>query len=139
MRLPIFPLCEIFSRNFFNVSKGPSSLFSLFFRRNGFKKNHLTFFGTMNLFKILIFCLISGFLNTYPPIFCFHTIQMFDVTFEVKCYIRIFEVISELYCIFLRRRQRFNNKRSPLSQHATSELLKRFPSTEGTLWVFRTL
>ena len=39
-------------------------------------------------------------------------------------YIRTFDVISEVICVLLRR---MKNKRSHLSQHAISELLKRFP------------
>ena len=51
-------------------------------------------------------------------------------------YIRTLDVISEVICVLMRRSRRIK-KRSNLSQHAISELLKRFPSTEGTHWVFR--
>ena len=50
--------------------------------------------------------------------------------------ILIFDVISELYCVSLRRRRRIK-KHWCMSQHATSELLECFPSTKSTLWVIR--
>ena len=61
-----------------------------------------TFFGTTRLSKILIFCLILGFLNRYSPIIFFNTIRILDVISKVKRYIRIFDIISELYCILLK-------------------------------------
>ena len=48
----------------------------------------------------------------------------------MRC-IRIFDVISELYCVLLRRRWRFE-KRSLLSQHVISELLTLY--LKGPLW-----
>ena len=51
--------------------------------------------------------------------------------------IRTLDVISEVICVLLRRSSRIGKKRSHLSQHAISELLKPFPSTKGTLWVLR--
>ena len=57
-----------------------------------------------------------GFLNTYPPIFFFNTIRNLNVISGVKRYIRIFDVISEVYSVSLRRRRRFENKCSHLSQ-----------------------
>ena len=79
------------------------------------------FFGTMRLFKILIFCLKLGFLSIYLPIFFSITIWNLDVISWVKRYIRIFDVISESYSILPRRRLRFE-KRSHLGQHAISEV-----------------
>ena len=67
----------------------------------------------------------------------FITIRNLNVISGVKRYIRIFDVISELYSVLLRRRRRFKNKLSHLSQHAISEVLKRFQSTKGTFLVFR--
>ena len=75
----------------------------------------------MRLFKIVIFRLKLGFLSTYLPIFFSKTIQNLDVISWVKRYIRIFDVISELYSVLPRRRRRFE-KRSHLGQHAISEV-----------------
>ena len=57
-----------------------------------------------------------------------NTIRNLNVISGVKRYIRIFDVISEVYSVLLRRRLAF-------VPAAISELLKRFPSTEGFLWV----
>ena len=65
----------------------------------------------------------------------FNTIRNLDVISGVRRYIRIIDVISEVYSLLLRRRRRLENKRFHLSQHAISELLKHFPGTEGFLWV----
>ena len=133
------------------------------------KVSLFTLFGTMILFKILIFC-ITLFLNINPAIIFFITVRILEV--EVQRYCAIFEFLkfypnyiafyqgggggsktsapicpSTLYPNF-RRYMRSNlrstkdeaydrKKRSHLSKHATSELLKRFPSTKGNLWVFR--
>ena len=51
-------------------------------------------------------------------------------------YIGTFEVISEIPWVY-RGGAVWSKKRSYLSQHTISELLKRFPSTKGTLLVFR--
>ena len=61
-------------------------------------------------FKILIFRLKIGFLNIYTQIIFFTTIRYFDVTAAVKRYIRIFDVISKLYCVSQRRRWMFENE-----------------------------
>ena len=50
-------------------------------------------------------------------------------------HIRVFDAISELYCILLRRMRRFK-KSAPCCFWAISEFLMRFPSTKGILWVF---
>ena len=122
----------------------------------------------MRLFKILIFCLILGFLNIYPPNILsefwrlrFEIIALnpiFDVISELYSIFkeetairkqanpfvparnnRTFDVISEVVCVLLRKRGRIEKKSSHLSQHTTSELLKRFPSTKGALWGFSKL
>ena len=49
--------------------------------------------------------------------------------------IRIFDVISEIYSVSLRRRRKFENKVLAFVPAAISELLKHFPSTEGFLCV----
>ena len=141
----------IFFPKFFIASKGSLVTVLIFCNRMDVKKLQkvpFSFFGTMRLVKIPIFCLILNFLNRYPPKTFFNTI-------------RIFDVIPELYCVSLWRRRRFKNKRSRLSQHAFDvisevicsslgrrdgikkrphlsqcaipELQKRFPSTKGTL------
>ena len=46
----------------------------------------------------------------------FNTIRNLNVISGVKRYIRIFDVISEVYSVSLRRRRRFENKCSHLSQ-----------------------
>ena len=74
-------------------------------------------------FKIIIFCLIFGFLNKYPPKFFFNTVRILEVRKKILRYIRIFNVICELHCVLLRRKRRFENKRSHLSQHAISDFL----------------
>ena len=75
----------------------------------------------MRLFKIVIFCLKWGFLSVYLPIFFSRTIRNLVLIPWVKRYIRIFDVISELYSVLPRRRQRFE-QRSHLGQHAISEV-----------------
>ena len=68
----------------------------------------------------------------------FNTIRNVNVISGVKRYIRIFDVISEVYSVSLRRKRRFENKQVlAFVPAAISELLKRFPSTEGFLWVKR--
>ena len=52
----------------------------------------------MRLFKILFFRLILGFVNN-PRVFSILSIS--DVISEVKRYIQIFDVISELYCLYV--------------------------------------
>ena len=74
------------------------------------------FFGTMRLFKIVIIHRTLGFLNTYPPLFFKNTIRNLNVISGVKRYIRIFDVISEVYSVLLRRRWRFENKCTHLCQ-----------------------
>ena len=123
---------ETFFENFLIVPKGPPFNFFYILGHNRCLKipkgPPSRLFGTMRLFKIVIFRLILGFLNTYPPIYFFNTIRNSDVIYGVMCYIRIFDVISEVFSVSLRRRPRFENKCSHLSQ-----LL--YHSTEGLLWV----
>ena len=115
-------LTWIFSafQKFFDCTKGPLSIFLIFWNIIDVRKSHrvppFRFFGTMRLFKIVIFHLTLGFLNTYPPIFFFNSIRNLNVISGVKRYIRIFDVISEVYSVSLRRRRRFENKCSHLSQ-----------------------
>ena len=58
----------------------------------------------------VLFRLKLGFLKIYPQILFFNTIRNFDVISGIKCYIRIFDVISELYCVLLRWWRRFENR-----------------------------
>ena len=96
------------------------------------------FFGTMRLFKIVIFCLKLGFLSIYLPIIFPKTIRNLDVISWVKRYIRIFDVIFELYFVLPRRRRRLK-KRSHLGQHAISEVWDVTPRNkldfQKTQWV----
>ena len=111
---------ETFFRKFFDCTKrSPLQFFLIFWNNRCLKipKGPLfRFFGTMRLFKIVIFHLTFGFLKTYPPIFFFNTIRNLNVISGVKRYIQIFDVISDVYSVSLRRRRRFENKCSHLSQ-----------------------
>ena len=72
----------------------------------------------------LVFYLQSKQLHQY----CIFTILLY-LLYLLYIYIYILSVvISELYCILLRRRRRFENKRSHLYQHAITELLTFYPS-----------
>ena len=86
---------------FFIVSK--KSPFNLLFCKGvDVKKSRcllFAFFGAMRRFRVLIFRLILGFRNIYPRDCFFDTIRFFDVLSEVKYYIRIFDVLSKLYCV----------------------------------------
>ena len=64
----------------------------------------------------------------------FYTIRNLNVISGVKRYIRFFDVISEVYSVLLRRRRRFENKCSHLSQRyiRTSEA---FSPHGRLLWV----
>ena len=64
---------------------------------------------------------IRFFQYKFPTLF-FNTIQILELEVQKYCAISNFYVVSK--------------KPSRLSQQATSELLKRFPSTKGTLWAF---
>ena len=52
---------------------------------------------------------------------------------KILHYIQFLTLYFKLCCVLLRRRRIFGKKRSNLSQHATCELLKSFPSTKVTL------
>ena len=102
--------------------KGKTSqcLFSLIFRyfatkqmlKNLKRVPLLGFFCTRRLFKILIFCLILCVFNICPQnIFFQYCLNFRGGGSRILRYIRIFNVISELYCVSLRRRRRFKNKR----------------------------
>ena len=146
---------RFFSNIFLLSRKGPPSIFKIFCNIIDIKQSHrvpyFRFFGTMRLFKIVIFRLKLGFLSIYLPIifpklirnldvisWVKRYIRIFDVIAElysvlyfrvifpnyiswVKRYIRIFDVISELYSVLPRRRRR-SKKRSHLGQHAISEV-----------------
>ena len=71
-----------------------------------------TFYGTMRLIKIVIFRLKLGFPNIYP-IFS-QTIRKLNVISGLKRYIRIFDAISLLLSVLLRRRQRFEKRFAPI-------------------------
>ena len=95
------------------------------------------FFGTMRLFKMVIFHLTLGFLNTYPPIIFFNTIRYLNVISGVKRYIRIFDVVSEVYSVSLRRRRRLENKWWHLSQPLYPNFWSVFPARKASFgWNF---
>ena len=100
-----FGTMKLFFENFLIVPKGPLFNFFDILEHNrclkipNFSKvPPFRFFGT-------IFHLTLGFLNTHPPIFFFNTIRNLNVISGVKRYIRIFDVISEVYSVSLRRRR----------------------------------
>ena len=130
-----------FFENFFDCIKGSPFIFLIFWKIiDNWKSQmvpHFRFFGTMRLFKIVIFHLTLGFLNTYPPIFFFNTIRNLNVISGVKRYIRIFDVISEVYSVSLRRRRRFENKCSHLSQPLYPNFWSVFPARKASFgWNF---
>ena len=63
----------------------------------------------------------------YPQIFFENTFRNFDVISGVKRHIKISEVLSELYCVLLRRRQRLE-KRNFSRKRPTHILKTRFLS-----------
>ena len=85
----------------------------------------------MRLLKIVLFRLKLGFFRIYLPIFFSRTIRNLDVISWGKRYIRIFDVIPELYSVSPRRMRRFK-KRSHLGQHAISEVWD-----VTTNWIFK--
>ena len=91
------------------------------------------FFCTMRLFKIVILHLTLGFLNTSLPIFFFNTIRNLNVISGVKRYIRIFDVIPKYS--FTEEEAEVRKQVLAFVPAAISELLERFPSTKGFLWV----
>ena len=105
--------------------KGPPSIFKNFCNIIDIKQSQrvpsFRFFGTVRLFKIVIFRLKLGFLSIYLPIIFSKTIRNLDVISWVKRYIRIFDVIFELYFV-LPRRRRWLKKRSQLGQHGISDV-----------------
>ena len=122
-------------RKFFDCTKAPFNFFDILEHNRCLKipKGPLfRFFGTMRLFKIVIFYRKLGFLNTYPPIFFFNTIRNLNVISGVKRYNRIFDVISEVYSVSLRRRRRFENKFSHLSQPLYPNFCSVFPARKAS-------
>ena len=123
-KILIFRFFVFFLEIFLMSRKGPPSIFKRFGKIIDISQSQRVpssrFFGTMKLFKIVIFRLKLDFLSIYLPIFFSKTIRNLDVISWVKRCIRIFDVISELYSV-LRRRRRFE-KRSHLGQHAISEV-----------------
>ena len=104
---------EIFWK-LYNISKGSSSSFFNILQQNGWSPfNIFRHYETSNFFNFPKFG--GGFENL-----------------EVR-YIRTFDVISELYCVSLRKRPRFE-KSAPIG--ITTLHLN---YSEGTLWMFETL
>ena len=67
----------------------------------------------------------------------FNTIRNLNVISGVKRYIRIFDVISEVYSVSLRRRRRFENKCSHLSQPLCPNFWSVFPARKTSFgWNF---
>ena len=67
----------------------------------------------------------------------FNTIRNLNVISGVKRYIRIFDVISEVYSVSLRRRRRFENKCSHLSQPLYPNFWSVFPARKASFgWNF---
>ena len=105
----IFLVCNFFKKNF---SKN--------FRFSSTVKEYLTLGSLFAIFEPWIWrrlgpvpaCLIYTHLfSIYThKLFFFNTIRNFDVTSGVKRYIRIFDVISELDCVFSRR---FSEEKCP--------------------------
>ena len=84
-------------------SKGPPLFFGCFgSNRKDVKKSLKVppFFGTMRLFKIMIFCLIFGFLNNHPPIIFFNTIQILKVGLRKYCGLSEFLTLNPNYLVF---------------------------------------
>ena len=106
-----FRLREISSEKLLMSPKGLPSFFVIFYHRTDNKKSQrvpLIFFSTMRLYKNIILCLFLCFLRRYPPKL-FSILSHFDVITKVKSYLRIFDVISELYGVLLKRRWKFKN------------------------------
>ena len=79
------------------------------------------------------FCQISTFYSILHFILRFTKeeaeVRKQALPFVPARYIRTFDVIFEVNCILLQRKQRFENKRSQLSQHAVSELSTLYPKS----------
>ena len=66
-------------------------------------------FGTIRLFQKPHFSSAIRLTQYIPTNIFFNTIRNLDVMSGVKRYIRIFDVISKLCCVLLRRRRRIEN------------------------------
>ena len=79
-----------------------------------------TFYGTLRLFKCLIFCLILGFFNKYPPIIFSILSKFWRWRFEnLALYPNCWRYIRTILRLTKEARN-FENKRTHLSQHAIS-------------------
>ena len=125
-----FGTTRLFFENFFIVPKGPLQFFHVLEHNRCLKIPKGPPFQSLRHYETVQNCHFSSdtrFSQNISPKIFFNTIRNLKVISGVKRYIRTFDVISEVYSVSLRRRQRFENK--------CSELLKRYPSTEGFLWV----
>ena len=125
----------LFSRRIFKMSlKGHPFNFSDILQKKlsegvseGQRVSPFTFFVTIRLLHNSHFCLKLGFLNMTHKYFFFNTIRNFNVISGTKRYIRILDVMPELYCVLLRRRRKFGIKGSRLFQHAIFESVMLYP------------
>ena len=83
----------------------------------------------MRLFKIVIFDLTLGFFNTYPPIYFFQYYPKFERNLRSKALYRNFW--RYFRSIFRFTEAEVRKQVLAFVPAAISELLKRFPSTEG--------
>ena len=107
----VFRHCETFLWKYKLSPKG----FLIFCNKRSVKKFvRVPFenFGTFRLFQTSQFCLILGFVNIYLISFFQNYPNFFNLISEVKRFIRTFDVISELFCVLLRRRRMFEKIRS---------------------------
>ena len=89
----------------------------------------------MRLFKIVIFHRTLGFLNTYPPIF-FKYYPKFERNIRSKAlYPNFLRYFRSLFLFTEEEEAEVRKQVLAFVPAAISELLKRFPSTEGFLWV----
>ena len=85
------------------------------------RKPPFKFFRTVRVFKVLTLSDIRFSQCISTEYFFQYCLNFGGRVSKILRYIRIFDVISELYCVLLRRGQRFENKKSHLSQHAVSD------------------